>query len=171
VRIAVEAFRNIGDTFTPHKPNRTLVRDSGPGDKYNRYLACKEAEVEPKYIEWDGVGNLVDYVVSLNLVRRQLNESQRGMVAEKLANMKQGERTDLSPIEERLSIRDAAKLLNVGHTTVERARVVVSKGIPELAQAVEKGEIKLTPAAEIAKLPQEEQRQILNGERRRLTNF
>jgi hypothetical protein len=65
--------------------------------------------------------------------------SQRGIAAAKLANMRQGERTDLGPQGPRLSlsIDDAAKMLKIGSNTVKRARVVLSKGSPELIAAVE----------------------------------
>ena len=42
---------------------------------------------EPTFREWSGEGSLVAFVVSLNLHRRHLDESQRAMVAAKIANM------------------------------------------------------------------------------------
>lgn len=58
-------------------------------DGRNRYKACQIASVEPRYREWDGQGSLIAFVVSLNLKRRHLTESQRAMVAAKLANLQQ----------------------------------------------------------------------------------
>ncbi len=60
-------------------------------DGRNRYRACMELGLAPKYRYWDGKGSLVSFVVSLNLKRRHLDEGQRGMVAVKIANM---EKTD-----------------------------------------------------------------------------
>jgi hypothetical protein len=59
------------------------------------------------------------------------------MVAARLANMKQGARTDLSQICE-MSQQQAAKMLNVGKRTVEHGRAVLDDGIPELAPAVDR---------------------------------
>ena len=50
--------------------------------------------------------------------RRHLNESQRAVIAARLANMRQGERTDLVPIGTRLSLEQAAELLNVGRAMI-----------------------------------------------------
>jgi hypothetical protein len=52
-----------------------------------------------------------------------LDESQRAMVAARLANMKQGARTDLAPIGA-MSDAKAAKMLSVGRASVERAKTV-----------------------------------------------
>ena len=41
--------------------------------------------LEPQTALWDGVGTPETFVVSMNLHRRHLNESQRAMIAAKLA--------------------------------------------------------------------------------------
>ena len=46
------------------------------------------------------------------------------MIAAKLANMRQGERTDLGSIDPKLSLEQAAELLNVGRKTVVRVKAV-----------------------------------------------
>lgn len=134
-------------------------------DGRNRYTACVNAMVEPVFEEYDG-DDPVAFVISRNLSRRHLDESQRAMVAAKLANLKQGARTDLSPIGER-SQAQAAELLNVGKRSVERARAVIDDGEPELIEAVEQGEIPVSVAADVAKLPEEVQHQIIGSDDRK----
>lgn len=131
-------------------------------DGRNRHKACVEVGVEPITRPWDQRGSALSFVVSKNLHRRHLSESQRAMVAAKIANMGSGVRTDLPSIDGRLvSQPQAAKLLNVSTTSVERAVVIRDKGVPELQSAVDSGKTSVWAAREIANKPQEEQRVIV----------
>lgn len=68
------------------------------------------------------------------------------MIAERLATMAQGARTDLYPIGQR-SIEQAAALMSVGHGTVQRARAVRTKGAPEVVATVERSALAVSTAA------------------------
>lgn len=137
------------------------TRDGAIIDGRNRYRACLLAFVEPAFREYIGPAEeLVGFVVSLNLHRRHLSESQRAMVAAKLANLGQGARTDLRPIG-RKSQAEAADLLQVGERTVRRAAAVLDHGAEGLASAVAAGKVSAHMAAAIAGLPEETQRAAL----------
>jgi ParB-like chromosome segregation protein Spo0J len=126
-------------------------------DGRNRYAACLEAGIEPCFEAFNGADPLA-FVVSLNLARRHLNESQRAIVAAKIATLKDGQRSDLV---QGLPIGRAAEMLNVGERSVARAKAVLDEGIPELATAIERGEISVSAAVEVARLPEPEQREIV----------
>lgn len=130
-------------------------------DGRNRYEACVAAGITPSYRKWDGKGDLVSIVVSLNLKRRHLSPSQLAMVAGKLANMRQGERSDLSEVSGRLSQEAAAKMFNVSADSVGFAKKVLRDGAPELIAEVEAGEISVSGAAEFAEMPQSRQKRII----------
>ena len=60
-------------------------------DGRNRYRACLAAGVEPRFVEWQGEGELAELALSLNLRRRHLDESQRTLVAARLAKLMETE--------------------------------------------------------------------------------
>ena len=128
-------------------------------DGRNRWRACEMANIEPRVRDWNG-DDPVAFVVSLNLKRRHLDESQRAMVAARIATMRQGSRTDIRQICGK-SQEQAADLLNVSPRSVGDARKVIEKGAPQLAAAVEAGEIAVSTAAVIADMKCEEQGEIL----------
>jgi ParB-like chromosome segregation protein Spo0J len=143
-----------------HEP--IVVLDDLILDGRNRYRACLIAGVEPLFMPYRG-DDPVSFVISRNLRRRHLDESQRATVAAKLATLQDGQRADLV---EGLPIGRAAKLLKVGERSVARAREVLNHGAPELVTAVERGNVSVSAAADVATLPAAEQAEIVaRGER------
>src|SRR5271163_491695 len=57
-------------------------------DGRNRYRACLMAGVEPTFGEFPDSGDPLAAVISANLRRRHLDESQRAMIAARLSNLK-----------------------------------------------------------------------------------
>jgi DNA modification methylase len=125
-------------------------------DGRNRYRAALVAGVSCPTRTYEGDDPLA-FVISLNLKRRHLDESQRAMVAAKLATLKLG----ANQHSEGPSIEGASRLLNVGHASVDRAKRVQRDGVPELVQAVERGDVKVSAAADIATESPERQREIV----------
>jgi len=131
-------------------------------DGRNRYRACLEAGVDPVFEIFSGADPIA-YVVSLNLRRRMLDESQRAMVAARMANMRRGERTDVcSKFHGKLiSQAEAAKLTNVSERSLRSARKVIDKGVEGLTAAVDQGRIAVSVAEKIAKFSVDDQEKLL----------
>jgi DNA-binding transcriptional regulator YdaS (Cro superfamily) len=96
------------------------------------------------------------FVISTNLHRRHLTESQRASIAARLANMRQGgdRRSDQSPNLDfepaplaHVTLASAASLLNVSRASVATARKVQEYGAPELVAAVDSGITSVSAAA------------------------
>jgi hypothetical protein len=56
-----------------------------------------------------------------------------------------------------LTDKAAAKLLNVGERSVERAKAVLSQATPNIQALIQSGEVAVSAATEVVKLPKEEQ--------------
>jgi N6-adenosine-specific RNA methylase IME4 len=115
-------------------------------DGRNRYQACQLAGVQPRFEQFKGDDPLA-FVISANLRRRHLNESQRGLIARRLATMRQGSRTDLqhSANLPEVSQDKAAEMMNVSPRTV-RTVTAVEREAPDLIPQIEKGELSATGA-------------------------
>jgi ParB-like chromosome segregation protein Spo0J len=136
-------------------------RDGRIIDGRNRWLACQMAGVEcPCRVFMGDDAELLQFVLSMNLRRRHLDESQRAMVAAKVANLGEGRPKKTSRIQP-VSQASAAALLRVGVSSVKAAKQVRTKGAPEVVKAVEEGRLAVSTAAGLAARPQGEQRAIL----------
>ena len=129
-------------------------------DGVHRLRACRELGVEPRFVEWDGVGSLLSFVVARNMHRRHLTEAQRAMLAARIANLGRG-RPANNARERAVSQAEAARMAKVGRTAVQEARKVQRRGVFELARAVERGEVPLAAAARVAELDATEQAEVV----------
>lgn len=121
-------------------------------DGRNRYRACQLAKIKPEFQDYKGSEPLA-HVVSLNLARRHLNESQRAMVAARLANLPAHRpRKEKSANLPTLSVSqpEAAQLLNVSERSLRTAKSLMESE-PELAKQVELGELPVSKALKQAR--------------------
>lgn len=151
-------------------------------DGRNRYRACVVLGIEPSFRTWDGVGSLVSLVMSLNLHRRHLDESQRAMVGARSLPLFEEEARlrQMSSLKQNMPIgagstvranwqergkasEKAAVAVGVSPRSVERAAVIVERGAPDLIAAVDQGEVSVSAASKLTDLPQEDQADIVRA--------
>jgi len=113
-------------------------------DGRNRYKACLAAGVEPRFKEYKGKDPL-SFVVSENVQRRQLTVGQRALAAVELVTLKKGRPSRNTSIDV-FSQKDAAKLMNIGIASVQRAQKLLEQGNAAKINAVKKGVISLNKA-------------------------
>lgn len=166
-------FVALRDDIAAHGVREPVILFEGAIlDGRNRYRAALAAGVDCPMTEYRG-DDAAAFVVSLNIHRRHLTESQRAMAAAKLANIEVGQnqhsrgsanlRTlfddDAKPAP--MSQGEAAKLLNVSDRSVSTAKKVQEEAPAEIVQAVERGQISVSLAAKVADLPDEAQAKII----------
>jgi ParB-like chromosome segregation protein Spo0J len=127
-------------------------------DGRNRYRASKAAGIEPQFERWvprhEGDTPLA-FVLSRNLERRHLIDSQRAMIAARLANLPNGVRLDRArgaSIEAPTSQAEAAQRLKVSRSSVQRATKVLKQGASELVAAVDRGLLPVSTASTLTEL-------------------
>jgi ParB-like chromosome segregation protein Spo0J len=108
-------------------------------DGRNRYLACKEAGVIPRWKAFTGShADAVRFVCEQNLRRRHMTESQRAMAAQAL-------------IAEGLPREIATRLFRISRRSVTSAGTVVRHGHDNVQSLVRSGELAVSAAEKIVK--------------------
>jgi hypothetical protein len=136
-----------------------IVHDGMILDGRHRYNACRKLGIAPKVEKWTGPGSPEAFAISMNLRRRHLDASQRAMVAAGFATLKRGG-------DQSAKLRNAptaaalAQQFGVSARSIETARVVRTKGAPELVAAVQRGSMKVSRAADLVDLPKDRQREL-----------
>lgn len=142
-------------------------------DGRRRYRACRIAGVEPKFREVQ-IDDPVAYVLSLNLHRRHLTPSQAAMCAQRAREIydrrakerqqvRKGNQAgatveNLPQLEPSKARDEVGKAFGVSGKSVDHAKRVIEKAIPEVVKAVDEGRMAVSTAAILATEPEEVQR-------------
>jgi ParB-like chromosome segregation protein Spo0J len=130
-------------------------------DGHNRYEICQRRNLpfDTTLVNLPSRKHAMMWICDNQLNRRNLNEGQRALVGAQLATMRQGARTDLSPIGG-MSQRQAAQAVNVGTRSIQRGKVILQNGSPKLIDAVMRGVIPPSVGEAVTRLAPEEQDRI-----------
>jgi ParB-like chromosome segregation protein Spo0J len=123
-------------------------------DGRNRYRACQALGLDCATQLYTG-DDPVGFVISRNVRRRHLDESQRAMVGARLATLPRGanQHAETSAPTQ----HEAATLLHVSSDSIQTARKVQREGVQEIIDAVDAGKIAVSAAVHLTALPHEDQ--------------
>jgi phage N-6-adenine-methyltransferase len=169
-----EALNALRDDIRQHGVREPIVfLDDAILDGRNRYMCARDLGLEYPRVQFSGADPLA-FVISHNLHRRHLTESQRASIAARVANMGHGERADrraanlpVLPLSELAAPRppvtqgDAARLLNVSERSVRDARKVHEHAPQEIVRAVDDGRMSVSLASKVADLPDEAKAEVV----------
>ncbi len=97
--------------------------------------------------EWDGQGEITEYIVSKNLHRRHLDASQRALIAAQIARLPLGSNQHTEGTQKCApSQQQAADLMNVSLRLVQSAKEVLTAGDDDLQREVQQGKTSVTAA-------------------------
>lgn len=161
------------DIFARGQRDKILLWKGQVIDGQNRQTACIAVGKEPEYQEFEGSEEeAIREAISRNALRRHLDESQRAMIAARLARLERGQKAgedaafddDGKSANWRIySAQEAAEAFNVSPRTIERARVVLGHGLPDLVARVDGGEMAVSAAARLADKPVPDQARALEA--------
>jgi hypothetical protein len=134
-------------------------------DGRHRLRACIELRRQVQWAEFTDCPDPIAYVLSKNLHRRHLTQSQRAQCAAEVAKMREGRPNKETSQTCLVSIDAAAKTFSVSPSSVKTAKHVAEKGDQAVVDAVKAGKITVTAAAKLvdAVPDKEAQRKILTG--------
>jgi len=142
-----EPFAELVDDIRANGLRQPIIMHEGQIlDGRNRYRACREAGVEPRFEDFPADADAIAFVVSTNLRRRHLTDEQRRHIAADLATMPHGgergnQYTGGKPPTGSMTTAKAAEMMQVPERSVERAKQV-KRTDPEAHEAAKAGKPK-----------------------------
>lgn len=147
-----ESIENIGIQ------NHVTLFEGMVIDGWHRYSAATELGMVCPVVDLGDVDPR-HFVLAQNKSRRHITAAQLAMATNAVYDWHPAHRAQKSALSADLPKTSAqlASIAGVGVRSIEQAKAVQTKGVPEVQDAVKRGEIGLPKAAAIAKLPQAEQ--------------
>lgn len=145
-------------------------------DGRNRMRACQDLGLQPKIVSLSSLpgDSPALYVISANLHRRHLTQSQLAMVGARArehfdAEAKERQSFKCKSVTIRGDARDlAGAAIGVSGKTIDFATKVLRSGVPEVIAACEAGKLSVSRASRLVDLPPPEQRRALSTRKRAL---
>jgi hypothetical protein len=139
----------VADIKTNGLIDPIIMLDEQILDGRNRYRACIEAGVEPRFVPFDG-GDPAAFVVGKNLFRRHLTTSQKAMAVARYATLSKGQNRpneDAGIPASCKTVPEIAAMACINKETVSDARTVYANGTQEEIEAVINGKASVTTTA------------------------
>ncbi len=137
--------------------NKIILYEGKILDGRNRYEACRMVGVDPDFEQYEGNDPLRN-IISLNLRRRHLDESQRAVVAARVANMTVGgdrpskadHNFDSANLRNGISQPEAAEMFNVSERMIQTVKAI-ERAAPERIAEIESGVMTATKVYKLIK--------------------
>ena len=135
-------------------------------DGRHRLMACQRLGIEPKTVEYDG-DDPRSFVISKNVKRRHLTETQLAAIGAKMATATVGgdrfseEHSAHVQNANEVTVAEAAEELGVSERSIHLAKRVLRECDPAVFEAMERDEVKVRDAANIVGESHEDQREAL----------
>jgi len=127
------------DIYTNGQTDPIVLHEGQVLDGRNRQLACEMARVEPLYVEYKG-NDPLGFVISKNLNRRHLNDSQRTMLSQQAYKIRKLERLNKST--EKI-VEEIAEQFNVTERGVRRASRVADVASSDVQKKIVDGDVSI----------------------------
>lgn len=129
-------------------------------DGWHRYSAANELDLDCPSVELGDVDPR-DFVLAQNKARRHVTQAQLGLAVTAVYAWKPAGNPAFSQSGSACPVAktnaELAQIAGVSERTIKQAKAVQTKAIPEVAEAVKRGELGGEKAAAIAQLPKDEQ--------------
>lgn len=167
-----QEIRELADDIVTYGQRVPIVLlDNMVLDGRNRLAACRFAEVEPVFVPFEGDDPL-GFVLSHNLHRRHLSNSQRAMIGAKIVDWERGMNQSTvgsADLQTRpVSAGEAARRLSISERAVMAAKRIRDHGAAELVAAITSGRVSVHAGEALSELAHEAQLDVLRREEREI---
>jgi hypothetical protein len=135
--------------------NPIVIFDEMVIDGWHRYRAANLLGYQCPEVDLPADTDPKDFVLAQNNSRRSLTAAQRAAATIRVHAWVAGD--GAATVAGAKTNAELATLADVSERTIRSAKAVETKAVPEVKEAVEKGDLPLARAAKIAQLPPEEQ--------------